>query len=163
MRDILFTLISMFVAGNVLTEWRNRKTLPWMSNPMSSYLAHVPWSWMQDVGFVALAAALALLSRGSTLSGILFLLGTASLFMAVLNKYISTLSKFHKISAAVPYTSVNAALLVRAWNTGGVSKLFALAAIGVAFLFMRFAPSQTSLEEKAVTACLMVALYAWIL
>ena len=160
MRDILFVLLSMFVAGNILTEWRNRKALPWMSNPMSAYLAGVPWAWVQDIGFVALAGALVLFSIGPLIPQILFLLGAVSLLMVVLTKYIASLSKFHKTSAALAFTSVIAGILVRTWHTGNIANSFAMASICVAFLFMRFAPKKTELEEKSVATCIVIALYA---
>lgn len=168
MRDILFTLISMFVAGNVLTEWRNRKTLPWMSNPMSAYLAHVPWALAQDIGFLALVGALFLLAVGTSLTQIPFVIGACALFLVVLTKYIepdnpteqSYVQKAHIISAGIAFSSVIAGVLWRTWHTGGLANGAALAAIAVAFLFMRFASKQTELEEKAVAACIIVALYA---
>ena len=168
MRDILFTLLSIFVAGNVLTEWRNRKTLPWMSNPMSSSLAYVPWAWMQDLGFMALIIALLLLSVGLSLSQIPFIIGACALFLVVLTKYLqptdakqqALIQRVHVLSAGVAFTAVTAGIILRTLHTWGLAKGAALAAIAVAFLFMRFAPKKTELEEKAVTACIIVALYA---
>lgn len=168
MRDILFILISLFVVGNILTEWRNRKTLPWMSNPMSSYIAYVPWAWMQDVGFLALIVALFLLSVGLSLSQVPFFIGACALFLVVLTKYLQPtdvkqqvlIQKIHILSAAVAFTAVTAGILWRTWHSGGLANGAALAAICVAFLFMRFDPKKTELEEKAVTACIIIALYA---
>ena len=168
MRDVLFILISIFVSGNILTEWRNRKTLPWQSNPMSAYLAYVPWAWMQDVGFLALIVALFLLSVGLSLSQVPFVIGACALFMVVLTKYLqptdvkqqALIKKIHVLSAAVAFTSVIGGILWRTWHSGGLANGAALAAICVAFLFMRFAPKKTELEEKAVTACIIIALYA---
>ena len=168
MRIILYILLSIFVAGNVLTEWRNRKTLPWMTNPMSAYLAYVPWAWMQDLGFLALIIALFLLSVGLSLSQIPFIIGACALFLVVLTKYLqptdakqqALIRDVHDKSAAVAFTAVTAGILWRTWHTGGLANGAALAAIAVAFLFMRFAPKKTELEEKAVTVCIIIALYA---
>ena len=169
MRIILYILLSIFVAGNVLTEWRNRKTIPWMTNPMSAYLAYVPWAWMQDLGFLALIIALFLLSVGLSLSQIPFIIGACALFLVVLTKYLqptdakqqALIQWFHNKSAAVAFTAVIAGILWRTWHTGGLANGAALASICVAFLFLRFAPKRTELEEKAVAACIIVALYAF--
>ena len=168
MRIILYILLSIFVAGNVLTEWRTRKTLPWMNNPMSAYLAHVPWALAQDIGFLALVAALFLLAVGTSLSQIPFVIGACALFLVVLTKYIepnnpteqSYVQKAHVISAGIAFSSVIAGVLWRTWHIVGLANGAALAAICVAFLFLRFAPKRTELEEKAVAACIIVALYA---
>lgn len=154
-------LLAIFVIGNVLTEWRNRQALPWWDNPISAYLAGVPWAWVQDVGFLALVAALGLLAAESSVpSRLLFSAGAAALLMVVLTKYILRLAKFHDASAAVAFTAVTAGILVRAWWTNEVAKWAGLAVISTAFLFMRFAPKKTSLEEKTVTGCILVALWA---
>ena len=154
-------LLAIFVIGNVLTEWRNRQALPWWDNPISAYLAGVPWAWVQDVGFLALVAALGLLAAESSVpSRLLFSAGSAALLMVVLTKYLLRLAKFHDASAAVAFTTVTFGILVRAWQTNEVAKWAGLAAGAVAFLFMRFAPKKTSLEEKTVTGCILVALWA---
>lgn len=154
-------LLSIFVLGNILTEWRNRKTLPWWDNPISAYLAGVPWAWVQDVGFLALVGSLGLFAAEfSAASRLLFLTGAVALLMVVLTKYVLKLAKFHDASAAVAFTTVTAGILVRAWHTNEIAKLAGCAAIATAFLFMRFAPKKTELEEKMVTGCILVALYA---
>ena len=54
----LLAAIAFFIVSNAIVEYTNRATMNWMQQPMSAYLAGVKLSWLQDAGFIALAAAL---------------------------------------------------------------------------------------------------------
>lgn len=171
MKILLLTLISAFVLGNILTEWRNRKMLPWTQNPISAYLADVPWAWMQDLGFFALASALFLMGDSLSPAGMAFVVAGLALILVVVTKYYIAFSnasaidkteaeKIHIICAGIAFTGITVAMLMETWHTGDLAKDAALAAPGVAFLFYRFQPQKLALEEKFVGLCLMVSLYA---
>lgn len=174
MRDILFILISIFVSGNILTEWRNRKTLPWQTTPLSGYLADVPWAIVQDIGFFALATALLIIGHTFTAAGISFFVGGIALVMVVVTRYYiafagatpadnAIVERGHILSAGIAYTGAILGVLMTTWHTGGLANGAALAAVAVAFLVNRFVPGNTKLEEASVAGCLMVSLYAMVL
>lgn len=171
---ILLILFSIFVAGNIATEWRNQKALPWASNPISAYLADVPWAIAQDAGFLALTIALFILSAPLTLAHIPFLIAACALPFVVLTKYYIAFAdtpatdkaiaeRLHVILAGIAFTGTTVSLLLLTWHDVSLANGAAMAAVAVAFLFYRFAPSCTAVEEKAVTACIMVSLYAFVI
>ena len=171
---ILF-LLTAFVVSNIAVEWLNRRQLSWKTEPLSSYLADVPYAWIQDTGYFMLAAVFFILSFTSRNGSvwILFLGTGVAVILVVLTKYYvddpthsisarQDAQHVHVICAGIAYICMTLALLIETWPLGGIARDAALAAPATAFLFYRFAPSQTALEEKAVTACLMVSLYAWV-
>jgi len=171
MKTIIEVLVLFFIAANVITEWVNRKTLSPFTNPMSAYLAGVKWASLQVAGFLGLALALPLVARqfGDVPSFLSLGLADLAIVVVVATKWIiyesgnaaekAALERVHVIAAGVAFAGTNLALLMYTWNHGPRWALFAaLGAPVSAALFARFAPKQTSVEEKVYAALLMFSL-----
>lgn len=171
MLTAVFVLVLAFCACNIVTEWLNRRTLSWKDRPISDYLADVPWAWVQDAGFAALAVALVLLSIAMphpwvktwlllAVVGIFLVVGTAYAMLDKSGKTLADIKLAHKFGAALAFGGTTVALLMHSWHTGGLVFGAALAAPASVTAFFLLAREQTALAEKAYTACLMVSLGA---
>lgn len=178
MRNIqlaIFILSIIFIITNVFTEWKNRKNLPWQTNPLSSYLAGVPYAWVQDIGYFGMAVALLLFAWIAGFPwGLSFLAAALALPVVVITKYMidspnvisvkaKQYQKWHDYSAGIAFLGMTVGMLRISYLIGMNSVAFvaSLAAPAIALLFMRFWPKQTTYEEKAYTAALMVADLSW--
>lgn len=168
MNHAILILVGLFIATNIAVEAYNVKAVNPLTSPISSYLAGVPFAWVQDAGFGCMAVALLLLGiTHLPLAGILFLIAAAALPVVVWTKYRvvggqPVFERYHVIAAGIAYVAITAALLVTTYRIGGLAFGAALAVPCIAFLFMRFRPDLTALEEKFCTVALMVSLIAWL-
>lgn len=172
MRILILILILFFITANVITEFVNRKALPPLSNPMSSYLAGVQLAWLQDAGFFALAAALPLVAGvfHDTVCSASLYVASFAILIVVATKWIihesgstaeqALMERIHVVAAGVAFAGTNLALLIYTWHSGGLAFGAALAAPISATLFARFKPGATAVEEKSYTALLMLSLIA---
>jgi len=158
----LLAAIAFFIVSNAIVEYANRATMNWMQQPMSAYLAGVKLSWLQDAGFIALAAALPfigyLFGGGYTIQALTLYVAAVALIGVIATKIVVTDLNVHRASAGIAFSGVELALLIHTWGHG---LPFALTLAGpfVAFLLYRFAKADEAdaLEEKAVAALQMAA------
>lgn len=174
-------LAAIFIFTCALTQIANRKTMDWRKNPVSAYLAGVPFSDVQDVGFLALSVATALLAVIGTSMPIIvsFSITTIALCIIVITKLIqisevvgktgrdrsssnyAELERLHKNAAAVAFIAATFGL---GW-TGyfmhqQVVFVAAILCPITAFLFMRLAPEQSPIEERACIGLILIAMFA---
>lgn len=171
---LILAAIGLFAATNVVVEYRNRKTLPVLSNPMSSYLAGHPLTWLQDAGFLIFAIVLPVVAYGmhkmeatEWVYPILYISSLALIGVVATKLEIddkprlqSMLEKYHVLCAGAAFTGTTLALLLATYHIGGIAFGAALAAPISALLFYRFAPGKTAIEEKVYTILLLVSLTA---
>ena len=168
----ILAALAFFILSNAAVEYANRATMNWMQQPMSAYLAAVKLSWLQDAGFIALAAALPFIAYvfggGYTIQALALYVAAVALVVVVATKLdihahpssldAPMLEHIHIICAGIAFSGVELALLIHTWGHG---LPFALTLAGpfVAFLLYRFAKADEAdaLEEKAVAALQMAA------
>lgn len=173
MHTILYAVIGFFVAANVAVEYRNRRLFPPFRDDLSEYLADVPWFWLQDAGYFALAFALPAI--GFTLGGlwveILFSVACVALVFVVLTKLVihyggvgpfvaGEMETAHLVSAGVAFGAITVALLIHSWLRPNITFVASLLAPLSAAAFNRLAPQRTAIEEKTYTLCLLIAILA---
>ena len=168
----ILAALAFFILSNAAVEYANRTTMNWMQQPMSAYLAAVKLSWLQDAGFLVLAAALPfighLFGTALTVPALALDMAAIALVIVVATKLDihdhpgsadnAQLERVHIISAGLAFSGVELALLIHTW-AHGLPFALTLAGPFVAFLLYRFAKADEAdaLEEKAVAALQMAA------
>jgi hypothetical protein len=173
MTTLFYLVIAFFVAANVAVEYRNRKSLPPFRSDLSAYLAGVPWFWLQDLGYLALAVCFPLIGErfGGLAVEILFDVSAFGLVVVVLTKDLIAYSGLnplvkgdleiaHVAAAGLTFGLLTVALLVHSWLEPSTTFVAALLAPLSAAAFNRLAPKKTALEEKAYTLFLLIAILA---
>ena len=171
MITLFYVIIAFFIAANVAVEYRNRAILPPFRSDLSAYLAGVPWFWVQDLGYLALAVCLPLIGYwlGGLAVEVLCDVSAVGLVVVVVTKDLIAYSKFnplvkgdleiaHVAAAGLTFGLLTVALLVHSWLEPSTTFVAALLAPLSAAAFNRLAPNRTALEEKTYTLLMLVAM-----
>ncbi len=172
-------LAAFFVVTNVITEAANLKTMNPVHHFISDYLAHVKLSWLQDLGFLALALDMILVGTHFGHQGFmdtaLYLASFAMVLMIptkTLQKIDTTDSKtlkknaflemLHKIATATAFTLANYAIIRFAFQNNLTFALYT--AIGGPLLILIYyhfwRDKFPGVEEKAYTAFLLSSIFS---
>lgn len=167
MHAIILAITGVFIVANVAVEWRNRKTMVWWQNPLSAYLAGVPYAKVQSVAYLLFSIGMLLMawSYGRVVPAILLIASAVSLANVVYTKWEAlrkpqeraAIMKEHVLSAGIAFITATLALLFLAWQANWAAFALALAAPLSALLFWKFEPAQTTLEEKTYLALLLAS------
>ncbi|HET8550894.1 MAG TPA: hypothetical protein VFM97_00270 [Gammaproteobacteria bacterium] len=162
----LICSVAVFVACCIAPEVLRRATTDYASEPISTYLTG-RYGWIEDAGFLALAAALAVLGtqlRGW--AGLCAALGTVGVFGALLTDRCAGwigphAHRWHLTCAGLAF--VAAFFLEAIASRGGPMIVLAVCYPSIVALVYVLHPKETALQEKVAAALICAWLVAFAL
>ena len=166
--EIAIFCLPFFLVAIGLVEYLDRRSLNPARTWISSYITDVPLSWLEDLGFVALAASMELMPRifkaGLTQTVALSVGGVAALMVVASRKYFptwfpslpaSTITRIHVLAAGVAFITAFGGILIG-------SSIFVKLILGAAVLvcglvFNTSSPVKGQMIEKILAVGICIA------
>src|SRR5574337_85417 len=165
---IATSCLAFFLVAIGLVEYLDRRSLNPARTWISSYITDAPLSWLEDLGFVALAASMELMphifNAGVLQTVALSVCGIAALLVVASRKYFptwfpslsaSTITRIHILSAGIAFIAAFGGILIG-------SSIFVKLTLGAAVLvsglvFNTSSPVKGQMIEKILAVGICIA------